>query len=218
MAYDHVTASRTDLAGKRFYMLRVIEFAEFRNRKSYWLCECECGTRKVVARRDLSEGRVKSCGCLRGIENRSRAKHGLATSKIYNTYMSMLKRCYLPSNTSYKYYGERGITVCDEWRNKENGLQVFYKWAKANGYDGSLQIDRINVNGNYEPSNCRWVTGKVNSNNKRNNVTVTINGVTRNLYEWQEVTGIHYQTIKNRMESGWEKEDLLSPTRQGGGS
>jgi len=214
--YDHITASRTDLIGKRFNMLTVLKFVEFKNRKSYWLCKCDCGNEKIVSRKDLRENRVKSCGCLRAIENKSRAKHGLAGSKIYNTWRSMLKRCYLPSNPSYKHYGAREINVCDEWRDKEQGFIHFYEWAIANGYKEGLILDRINVNGNYEPTNCRWVTPKVSANNKRNNVPVTIKGVTKNLYEWEKATGIRYQTIADRIKRGWKDEDLLKPPKKRG--
>jgi len=212
-----VMNSRTgkDILGKRFKMLTVVEFREVRNNHSYWLCKCDCGKEKVVARRHLVSGNVKSCGCLRGLENKSRVKHGLSSSNIYNRYFGMIKRCCLPSNPSYKHYGQRGISVCEEWADKDSGFVNFKNWAYSNGYEKGLQLDRIDVNGNYEPMNCRWATSAQNANNKRSNVPITIGGETKNLYEWAKLAGIHYQTISERIKRGWPEDKLLKPTGRG---
>lgn len=96
----------------------------------------------------------------------------------------MKQRCCGYNAKSYKHYGGRGITVCEEWRNS---FEAFYEWAMANGYSDSLTLDRIDVNGNYEPSNCRWATMKEQNNNKRNNRNITYKGETHTLAQWIEI-------------------------------
>lgn len=107
----------------------------------------------------------------------------------------MKNRCYNSENKHYKDYGGRGITVCDEWMDKKEGYANFQKWALENGWKESLSIDRIDVNGNYKPSNCRFVTLKENARNRRNTVYLTVNGITKPASEWSEVTGISSYTI-----------------------
>lgn len=213
MQSSDIPAQVDNLIGRRYGMLTVIGFGGVRNRHAFWVCKCDCGTTKNVRAGHLKTGNVKSCGCLRSIENKSRAKHKLSRSKIYSVYHGMIKRCCNTSHPSYKHYGGRGVKVCPEWKDKETGFENFYRWAMDNGYSEGLQIDRIDVNGDYKPSNCRFVSPKENSNNKTNNVPITINGVTRNLREWEQVSGIRYQTIQDRLRRGIQGEDLLKPTR-----
>ena len=137
----------------------LVSWAEF-------ICEIQgCG--KIVER-PLSDGKKqKSCGCIKkevAIKNgKDSSKHGGSYTKIYGVWVGMKKRCYYEKHISYKYYGAREITICDEWLNKEIG---FINWALNNGYKEGLQIDRINNNGNYESNNCRWVTASENQKNK----------------------------------------------------
>lgn len=112
----------------------------------------------------------------------------------------MKDRCHNKHSKEYHNYGERGIAVCDEWRNN---FQAFYNWVISNGYKEGLQIDRIDVNGNYEPSNCRWSTPKKNSNNKRNNRYITIGNRTHTLSEWCNILGLKYSTVSVRLFRGW---------------
>ena len=118
----------------------------------------------------------------------------------------MKQRCYNPNNRSYKNYGGRGITVCQEWKED---FQTFYDWAIANGYKKGLEIDRIDVNGNYEPDNCRWTTSKKNNNNRRNNVKIKIGREEHTVAEWSEITGIPRSTILERFRSGKPLEEIL---------
>lgn len=160
-----------DLVGKRFGRLVVLERAESKilsngNIKTMWLCRCDCGNTSVVRADSLMGGKTTSCGCY--LRERQ-IKHGGYKDRLYHVWHNMKDRCERPKNTNYKNYGGRGIKVCDEWREYAN----FREWAYANGYDenapfGDCTLDREDVNGNYEPSNCRWVDLKVQENNRRN--------------------------------------------------
>lgn len=121
----------------------------------------------------------------------------------------MKRRCYNPEEKFYKDYGGRGIKVCDEWMDKKEGHSNFQKWAVENGWEEGRSIDRIDVNGNYEPSNCRWATPEEQANNRRNNNYVTINGVTKTTSEWARQIGISQNAFTGRINSGWTGEELL---------
>ena len=132
-------------------------------------------------------------------------------SKLYVTWCHMIERCNNPHTEHYKDYGGRGIAVCEEWRNN---FVSFRKWALSNGYDTKLTLDRINNNGNYEPQNCRWVTHKVQCNNKRNNHLITYKGVTQTMTQWAESIGMNVGTFKYRLRLGWSVKDAIeTPVR-----
>ena len=126
----------------------------------------------------------------------------------YGSYRSMMDRCYREKNCNYNRYGARGIEVCEEWHNIEN----FEKWVEANPYFEGATIDRIDVNGNYEPSNCRWSTMKKQCNNRSNTLYITYNGETHTISEWAEITGINRSTLNNRYYKGWTIESMLTLT------
>lgn len=169
----------------------------------YWLCVCDCGNLKEVNGHDLKCGKIKSCGCL---YKTSHTIHGKSHTAIYRAWQSMKSRCYNINNPCYKRYGGRGISMCDKWKND---FKAFYDWAISNVYKKGLQIDRIDVNGNYEPDNCRWVTPKKNSNNKRNNLYITIDDIQKTLYEWCDFYNLNYQTVWRRIHRGWSIKKAL---------
>ena len=139
--------------------------------------------------------------------NKNHLKHGMRYTRLYNIWRSMNQRCYNEKSVNFGRYGARGITVCDEWKED---FQSFHEWAMANGYSEELTIDRIDVNGNYEPSNCRWSTYKEQANNKRNSRIIECNGVSHTLGEWSEITGIRLATIWERLRKGWSPERALT--------
>ena len=195
-----------DLTGKRFGLLTVLSRGvNKKDKKSTWLCLCDCGNYKVVRSSNLIAGQTKSCGCL-CYESRKNAaqkfksekshlyKHGLSKSRINSIYRGIKKRCYNHNEPSYQNYGGRGIRMCEIWKND---FMSFYRWSMENGYSDTLSIDRIDVNGDYSPNNCRWVTCKENCRNRRSNVLLTVEGVTKTAIEWCEVTGRNPFTVYN---------------------
>lgn len=206
-----------NLIGIKFNRLTVIDKAErpknYKDRHSFWLCECECGNSITISRNRLVTGHTKSCGCLKlehaeymGSKNK---KHGLRTSRIYEVWKNMSRRCNNPEDSAYVYYGERGISICDEWSG-EIGLLNFYNWALANGYRDDLTIDRINSNGNYEPSNCRWTDMGTQNRNKNNNIKIIINGVSfDSLKDVAKHYGVSYNTVYGRHKRGLKGFDLV---------
>lgn len=134
--------------------------------------------------------------------------------RLANILIGIRKRCYQKSKKHYANYGGRGITMCDEWRGK-NSRNNFFQWAMNNGYEQDLTIDRIDGDGNYEPSNCRWVDRRTQANNTRRNVNVTVDGVTKTVSEWARENDIGVSTIFERIYSGWSHEKAVTtPVRK----
>lgn len=193
------------IVGNKYGKLLVLEYTEKRNsnRNIIWKCLCECGNISYVATSALKSGHTKSCGCSLNYNTFSEAgkkggavgKHYLSRTKLYKTYNHMVDRCYNNKNISYKHYGARGIKVCDEWLNKENGLINFYNWANDNGYRDDLTIDRIDVNGDYGPGNCRWATIEQQANNKRNNCFIEYEGEKYTISQLSKKINIKYYSL-----------------------
>lgn len=192
-----------DLTGNRYGRLTVIERVHKPgNNRTFWRCCCDCGNTTIVDARDLKNGHTKSCGCMR------RSAQGFSNNRIYNIYKKMIERTTNPNCKAYKDYGGRNIKVCDEWLND---FEKFYLWSVNNGYDEGLTIDRIDNGGNYEPDNCRWVTPKVQANNRRSNHNITYNGQTRTMKQWAEILNVNYKTISGRINQyNWPIERALA--------
>lgn len=206
--------SRIDLTGQTFGRLTVIEPAGRSKRgKLVWRCTCACGEREVTAAtNDLRRGNTRSCGCLFREESGNRVRtHGQTGTRLYEIWRNIIRRTTQPSHHSYPDYGGRGITMCPEWR------ESFEAFANDMGptYRDGLSIDRIDVNGHYQPDNCRWATPTQQSRNMRRNRLVTAWGQTRTLSEWAELHEINYQTLYNRItRSGWPVERALTTPPQ----
>jgi len=169
---------------------------------------CVCGNEVIRSIDAVSSFNTKSCGCKRYEKLIERnTKHGLVTHPLFPIWQGIRKRCYDIKNSSYPDYGGRGITVCDEWNFD---FLPFYNWAISNEWQQGIEIDRKKNDGNYEPFNCRFVTSKVNANNKRNNIVITIEGETKTAAEWGEKVGIRGATIRKRIKDGWD--DRLAVT------
>lgn len=204
-----------DLTGKRFGRLTVIrQDGNTKNGSAKWLCICDCGNHKTIKGVNLRNGQTTSCGCYQKEQvmrfgNVYKPTHGHSRERLYRVWKSMLHRCLSVHSSSYDSYGGRGIKVCEEWREYD----VFKEWALNNGYSEGLSIDRIDVNGNYCPDNCKFSTTKEQANNKRSNVFVEINGESKTIAQWAEYAGLPYETVRQRIKVGKTGADILKPKR-----
>ena len=201
-------AKRKDLLGQRFGKLIAVKFLKYnKEKKARWLCNCDCGNAIEVQTANLTNGSTVSCGCYKSeLTSNRNATHGKTDTPEYGSWNSMIGRCLHLNNIHYNYYGGRGITVCNEWLDYNN----FYK-DMHNTYKNGLTIDRIDTNGNYDPSNCRWSTMKIQVENRRCTKLYTYEGETHNLTDWSKITGIKQQTLYGRINSyGWSFEKAIT--------
>lgn len=195
-----------DLTGQHFGRLTVIERV-WSGRNYNWLCQCSCGNTTVTSAGNLTHGYTASCGCLSKERSRNQLyKHGDTNTRLWRIWSGMRRRCSEIQNKDYPNYGGRGISVCAAWEE----YAVFRDWAYANGYNENLSIDRIDVNGDYTPCNCRWVDCKAQNNNRRNNHNITYYGETHTVAQWSEITNIPPKTIGCRLRAGWSVETALT--------
>lgn len=209
-----------DLTGKRFGRLTVIERHGTKIRginntvkTPTWRCVCDCGNEKIVTSAELRSGDTHSCGCL-AVElltakstTHGDGHKGAKYYRLYRIWFKMKERCEKPNDKAFHYYGARGISVCDEWHD----YLTFKDWALSNGYSDDLTIDRIDVNGNYCPENCRWANYKVQANNKRSCRYIEIDGEIKTIAEWCDCYNTNYFTALSRIDLfGWNPEKAVS--------
>jgi hypothetical protein len=195
-----------DITGLTFNYLTALRFSHKNNSSHYWVFICKCGKERVINKTRVVTGYTKSCGCF-AVEKAisDSTTHGLSKHPLYRRWNDIIKRCYNPKVKSYINYGERGVIVCDEWKNN---FLSFYNWCINNGWKDGLQIDK-DINGNgfiYSPQTCCFVTPKTNSNNRRNNKKIEYNGEIKTLIEWSEKFGINNGTLSGRLKRGWSLE------------
>lgn len=201
-----------DFVGARHGMLQVIRKAD--HGRSWWVCKCDCGN--VVELQTHRFLEYKSCGCLEKENKKNLGKHtqthGMTETRLYSVWCGMKDRCNNPNYKHFDRYGGRGITVCDEWAHS---FESFKQWAYENGYDPKLNgvdqsIDRINLDGNYCPENCRWTNQTEQVRNRRNAVSLVYMGNTMNPYEFARITGITDKVfIYRRLKKGHSPEKIL---------
>lgn len=196
---------KNDLTGNRYGKLVVVERLDTDSHgDTMYLCRCDCGNEIIAKQSNLVKGHYESCGQY-GCKKTNKT-HGMYQSDLYNKYYCIHTRC---KNKSNRLYGGRGISVCEEWSGP-NGFIAFMKWSMEHGYKEGLSIDRIDVNGDYCPENCRWIPLKYQQRNKRTNHMITYDGETKPAVEWGEITGISPYTILNRIKRGWTAERALT--------
>lgn len=210
---------RIDIAGQIFGRLTAVSFAGVDREKSRWVYRCACGTEEerfyINVMRTLKNGgepRCKKCyAAERHVNGGQNKTHGLSKgvhNKIYHILMGMKRRCYSQTCKDYPDYGGRGIIVSAEW----SGSAAFIDWALGNGYQEGYSIERNDVNGNYEPGNCRWIPMSMQARNKRDTMRVEYMGENLSVAEWADRTGIGLKTLKMRVNLGWSPERILFVT------
>lgn len=192
-----------DITGQRYGKLVAICPTSKRTKSGgyIWTFKCDCGNIKDIPANSVKVGLIKSCGCL--------AKpHGESGSRLFNIWVDMRQRCNNSNVPNFNDYGGRGITVCKSW---DKSFIEFRNWALKNGYSDCLSIDRINVNGNYEPSNCRWATSKQQAGNTRKSRHISVNGEKKPISEWCKIFGITEESVYRRVRTfGWSFEKAVS--------
>lgn len=204
-----IKKEKQELVGKKFGIWTVLKEVDDSCDRRMFLCRCDCGNENVIPYTNLILGRSLSCGCKPKIyyEKYGEIENKKRLSIILN---GMKERCYNPNHEAYKYYGAKGIKICDEWLNEDTGLIKFAEWSNNNGYKEDFTIDRINNNGDYTPENCRWVSNIEQAHNKSNNKMVTYNGTTKCLSEWAAELGVSRSTLNERLKRGWSVERTLT--------
>ncbi len=210
--------------GKRFGRLTVVDFAHASPpyRGWLWVCKCDCGNTKTLLVGDVKKGRTRSCGCLHNevcAKKASKFRYPVKEyPRLYSIYNGVKKRCYARNELRYKDYGGRGIKMCDDWLNPVDGFDNFVEWSLSNEYAEDKTIDRIEVDGDYEPQNCRWISLLDQSLNKRDTRWVIYKGERLPLKVLCDSLGVSYDTVHNRLYSlGWDIERAVQwPSQQDG--
>ena len=199
--------------GKRYGHLTIIDYKD-----AHFVCKCDCGNIKITKPSFLFNRKVTNCGL--NCPHRQEQYDGRSHERLYRIWQGMKQRCYKPGSPAARYYYNRGIRICDEWRNDYN---AFKKWALENGYEDGLTIDRIDSDGNYEPENCRWATYQEQRDNTRSPYTLTeapqyrtaklyeVDGEWKSLPEWADISGIGKSTLAYRIKvNGMTMKEALT--------
>ena len=207
-----------DLTGLRSGRLEALYLVGKDEKGRYlWKCKCECGKCVDVIAKHLTMQGTKSCGCLleeqntrmRSGEYNPKRTHGKSNTRIYRIWKDMKRRTVNPNRQNYDRYGGRGISVCAEWCDD---FETFYQWSMQNGYQDTLEIDRIDNDKSYSPENCRWVSKIVNANNRACSRKITYLGETKTIAEWSKILGISYTKLIYRINAGWSLDRAFSKT------
>ena len=199
---------RVNIIGKRFGRLVVLSYSHNKGYTRYFLCQCDCGNQTTAAKNALTTGKQISCGCARRERLGKMNKLPDGYNRLGKIFRAMKKRCYDPSSNRYHRYGARGIKICDEWLSDVN---VFREWAVNNGYKDGLTIDRIDNDGDYSPTNCRWVTREEQQNNTSRSVLITYNDKTQSMAQWARELDMPTSTLFNRLKVlGWSVDRSFS--------
>lgn len=203
-----------DITGQRFGRLVAIgPVGRYRNTQIVWLCQCDCGNTCTPIVNNLRKGKSKSCGCLRDDTAReTHTKHGMKRHPLYAAWVDMNARCRNPNAANYSDYGGRNIKVCDKWRESFQAYHDYVTQLDNYGVKGCT-LDRIDNDGNYEPDNMRWASDIEQARNKRNNRMITHDGKAQCLQAWAEDLQINRNTLKNRLNAGWDIEQVIVELR-----
>lgn len=204
-----------DITNQRFGRLIAICRGKKKNGKSYWVCRCDCGKEVSVYLNRLKTGSTKSCGCLRNeLTSKRQRRHGLTKTSLHNAWLNMKNRCENPKFNEFHRYGGRGITYCEEWKS----FKSFMEWALKNGFSDEksengrniLSLDRIDLDGNYEPTNCKWSTAFEQAKNKCNTVLYNYKGIDYTLTELMDFAKVADRyTVSRRIKNGWTVENAV---------
>jgi hypothetical protein len=198
---------RKDYAGMRFGKLTVERIVGKYYGKTLWRCRCDCGKSVDVPSNRLNTKRFRSCGCA---VKEILTTHGGTRTPLYRVWAAAKDRCFCQSNKQYRDYGGRGIGMCDEWRND------FAAFRRDMGpRPVGTSIERVNNDGDYEPSNCVWASREVQCRNKRNNIWLEIDGVSAIASDWSRLAGVSKATLLDRLKGGWDaKRAVFTPVRK----
>lgn len=204
---DGEVKKNQSIAGNRYGRLTVLS-AFTRSRRGWLHCLCDCGEEKAIRRDHVVSGRVVSCGCYgKTLGAKRNRTHGLTGTRLYRIWKDMRNRCRNKNVPGYPSWGGRGIRVCEEW----GSFEPFFEWSVKHGYEESLTLDRLDNNGDYTPENCRWVTMKEQSLNRRSNVYLTYDGVTKHLSEWDtDIGAARPGRVRARLNAGWTVEQAVT--------
>jgi hypothetical protein len=202
-----------DLTGERFGRLTCIKIArKSKNRHILWLCKCDCGNEVTVFASNLKRGNTISCGCYhKERDSESHIIHSQSKTRLYSIWIGMKKRCFNRNTKAYEYYGGRGIKVCEDWLD----FTKFHDWAKNNGYNDGLSLERINVEKDYEPENCKWIPFEEQAKNTRRNVFLSFNNKRMTISDWAKEMKMSTSILRFRLKHGWTVEkSLTTPVRE----